>query len=424
MSGNVTAGLFLLLAFLLLSALFSATETATSSIGKARLQTLQERHPRRRRSLRWLAEDVHGVLTVTLISGNLVNIAAGAVAAALSMRFLGGWGIVLAILTMTFLIVVFGEILPKSLAMSHSEKVLADALPLVRIAHILLSPLVWAVAGIMRLISYMTGIDLSPRHAFVTREEIEQMIAMGQESGALEEGERRMISGVIAFEETRAYEIMIPRTDMVAIPKEMSVAEAVTIFRENGHSRVPIYEGNLDRIVGILYVKEIIDALASGKTDIAVFDIRREPLFIPEVIRIAELFDLMKRKRVHMAIVVDEYGGTAGLVTLEDLLEEIVGEIQDEYDEEVPAIQQDGTGSYIVQGHVNLEDLSDGLSYVFHSEDADSVAGLVLSLSGSFPEEGQRLAYGPWNIDVLAVEDHRIRVLRFVRRDEQEGEDA
>jgi CBS domain containing-hemolysin-like protein len=250
------------------------------------------------------------------------------------------------------------------------------------------------------------------------------MIAMGQESGALEEGERRMISGVIAFEETRAYEIMIPRTDMVAIPKEMSVAEAVTIFRENGHSRVPIYEGNLDRIVGILYVKEIIDALASGKTDIAVFDIRREPLFIPEVIRIAELFDLMKRKRVHMAIVVDEYGGTAGLVTLEDLLEEIVGEIQDEYDEEVPAIQQDGAGSYIVQGHVNLEDLSDGLSYVFHSEDADSVAGLVLSLSGSFPEEGQRLAYGPWNIDVLAVEDHRIRVLRFVRRDEQEGEDA
>jgi putative hemolysin len=423
-SGNVTAGLFLLLAFLLLSALFSATETATSSIGKARLQTLQERHPRRRRSLRWLAEDVHGVLTVTLISGNLVNIAAGAVAAALSMRFLGGWGIVLAILTMTFLIVVFGEILPKSLAMSHSEKVLADALPLVRIAHILLSPLVWAVAGIMRLISYMTGIDLSPRHAFVTREEIEQMIAMGQESGALEEGERRMISGVIAFEETRAYEIMIPRTDMVAIPKEMSVAEAVTIFRENGHSRVPIYEGSLDRIVGILYVKEIIDALASGKTDIAVFDIRREPLFIPEVIRIAELFDLMKRKRVHMAIVVDEYGGTAGLVTLEDLLEEIVGEIQDEYDEEVPAIQQDGAGSYIVQGHVNLEDLSDGLSYVFHSEDADSVAGLVLSLSGSFPEEGQRLAYGPWNIDVLAVEDHRIRVLRFVRRDEQEGEDA
>lgn len=420
----MTAGLFLLLAFLLLSALFSATETATSSIGKARLQTLQERHPRRRRSLRWLAEDVHGVLTVTLISGNLVNIAAGAVAAALSMRFLGGWGIVLAILTMTFLIVVFGEILPKSLAMSHSEKVLADALPLVRIAHILLSPLVWAVAGIMRLISYMTGIDLSPRHAFVTREEIEQMIAMGQESGALEEGERRMISGVIAFEETRAYEIMIPRTDMVAIPKEMSVAEAVTIFRENGHSRVPIYEGSLDRIVGILYVKEIIDALASGKTDIAVFDIRREPLFIPEVIRIAELFDLMKRKRVHMAIVVDEYGGTAGLVTLEDLLEEIVGEIQDEYDEEVPAIQQDGAGSYIVQGHVNLEDLSDGLSYVFHSEDADSVAGLVLSLSGSFPEEGQRLAYGPWNIDVLAVEDHRIRVLRFVRRDEQEGEDA
>jgi CBS domain containing-hemolysin-like protein len=423
-SGNVTAGLFLLLVLLLLSALFSATETATSSIGKARLQTLQERHPRRRRFLRWLAEDVHGVLTVTLISGNLVNIAAGAVAAALSMHFLGGWGIVFAILTMTFLIVVFGEILPKSFAVSHSEKVLVDALPLVRIAHILLSPLVWAVSGIMRLISYMTGIDLSPRHAFVTREEIEQMIAMGQESGALEEGERRMISGVIAFEETRAYEIMIPRTDMVAIPREMSVAEAVTIFRENGHSRVPIYEGNLDRIVGILYVKEIIDALASGKTDIAVFDIRREPLFIPEVIRIAELFDLMKRKRVHMAIVVDEYGGTAGLVTLEDLLEEIVGEIQDEYDEEVPAIQQDGAGSYIVQGHVNLEDLSDGLSYVFHSEDADSVAGLVLSLSGSFPEEGQRLAYGPWNIDVLAVEDHRIRVLRFVRREEQEGEDA
>lgn len=422
MSVGVAASLFLLFVLLLLSAFFSAIETATSSVSKARLQALQEKYPHRKHTLRWLAEDMHGVLAVTLISGTLVNIAASAVATVLSMKAFGNGGMLFAILAMTFFIVMFGGILPKSLAASHSEKVLADMLPLLGIVRTLLSPVVWSVLGAMRLVSYMTDIDLSLRHAFMTREEIEQMIAMGQESGALEEGERRMISGVIAFEETRAYEIMVPRTDMVAISREMSVAEAVTVFQERGHSRVPIYDGNLDRIVGILYVKETIDALASGRTGISVFDIRREPLFIPEVIRIAELFDLMKRKRVHMAIVVDEYGGTAGLVTLEDLLEEIVGEIQDEYDEETPAIQQEEAGSFIVQGHVNLEDLSDSLSYVFHSEEADSVGGLVLSLSGSFPEEGQRLTYGPWDIDVLAVEDHRIRTLRFVRRDGQRGE--
>ncbi|MDD4364534.1 MAG: transporter associated domain-containing protein, partial [Synergistales bacterium] len=160
----------------------------------------------------------------------------------------------------------------------------------------------------------------------------------------------------------------------------------------------------------------------SGDPGAGVEEIKREALFVPETMRIANLFNLMKGKKVHMAIVVDEYGGTAGIITLEDLLEEIVGEIQDEYDEETPAILKNGDGSYLVQGGVNLEDLSERLHYAFTSNDVESVAGFIIALAGRFPEVGQRLAYEGWDFEVLEVEDHRVKLLRLCRRKEQENE--
>jgi CBS domain containing-hemolysin-like protein len=330
---------------------------------------------------------------------------------------MGSKGVLVSVVFMTVVIVIFGEILPKSVAIVKYEAFVIAALPVLRVIHVFASPLIFATTGIVRFIGTLVRVDLSARHTFVTREEIEQMVDIGEASGVIEEDERKMIHGIISFEETRVYEIMIPRTDMVAISSEMTLEQSVAVFQECGHSRVPVFEKSPDHIVGILYVKDIIGAIYAGRYDQSVHGLKREALFVPEMMRIADLLDIMKGKRVHMAIIVDEYGGTAGLVTLEDLIEEIFGEIQDEYDEETPPLQEETEGSYLVKGYMDLEDLSEEIGYPFVSADVDTIGGLILSLAGRFPDQGQRLYYGSWDIEVLEVEDHRIKLVRLSPRD-------
>jgi CBS domain containing-hemolysin-like protein len=409
---------------LLLSAFFSSAETAITSSGRGKLLALQERHPYQRRFLQWLVGDVQRALTITLVSNNLVNIAASAVATSLAILLFGHKSVFWAVIIMTIVIVVFGEILPKSIAIVRSEPILIITLPILRFLGFLFAPFIWTMNQFVRFLGILVGVDLKAQHTFVTREEIEQMVNIGEASGALEAVERKMIHGIISFEETRVYEIMIPRTDMNAIASDATIRDSVTIFQEHGHSRVPVYDESLDDIVGILYVKDTIPYLASGDVEVVVSKLQREALFVPETMRIVEVFNIMKIRHVHMAIVVDEYGGTAGLVTLEDLLEEIVGEIQDEYDSETSPVLSETAGNYLVQGNVSLEDLSEIIGDTFESEDAESVAGLVLSLSGGFPEKGTIFQYGKWEIEVLDVEDHRIKLLRFheVLRDEENEE--
>lgn len=423
MTSDLVQSLFFLFVLLVLSALFSSTETAITAVGRGKLMALQERHPSRRRFLGWLADDPQRALTVTLVANNLVNIAASAVATSLALDLMGEGGVFLAVAIMTVLIVIFGEILPKSIAIIRSEGILILVLPFLRFLSWFFGPLLLATIAVVRGLGKLIRVDISPQHAFVTREEIEQMVTIGEASGALEEEERKMIHGIISFEETRAYEIMVPRTDVVALQQDVSIEDAVQVFITHGHSRVPVFGENIDRITGILYVKDVIPRMVEGEMAASVETVMRPALFVPETMRIADLFTLMKNKRVHMAIVVDEYGGTAGIVTLEDLLEEIVGEIQDEYDQEQLPIQKNPDGSYTVQGSVNLEDLSDKLHYPFTSEDVESVAGLIISLSGRFPSRGQHILYGDWDFEVLDVEDHRVLSLRVMRTGTEPGGD-
>jgi len=348
-----------------------------------------------------------------------VNIAASTVGSSLAFMLLGQRGLFVSVAVMTVLIVIFGEIFPKSVAIVRSDPILAFSLPLLRLLDILLAPFLWIMVHVVRGLGVIFKVDLKARHPFVTREEFEQMVNIGEESGALEEVERKMIHGIISFEETRVYEIMVPRTDMDAVSSDSTVAEAMKIFQEHGHSRVPIYDESPDDIVGILYVKDTIPSLLAGDLTVPVSSIMRQALFVPDSMRVVELFNTMKGRHVHMAIVVDEYGGVAGIATLEDLLEEIVGEIQDEYDKEKPTLLPEEDGSYLVQGHLGLEDLSDFLGSSFESEDAESLGGLVLSISGDFPSPGEKILYTSpgegqvWEIEVLEVEDHRIKLLRL-----------
>ena len=257
----ITESILLLILLLVLSAFFSASETAITSSGRGKILALMERYPYQRRFFEWLLRDIQRALTIVLISNNLVNIAASAVATSVAILLLGQRGLFVSVAAMTVLIVVFGEIFPKSVAIVRSDAILAFSLPLLRLLDILLAPFLWIMVHVVRGLGVIFKVDLKARHPFVTREEFEQMVNIGEESGALEEVERKMIHGIISFEETRVYEIMVPRTDMDAVSSEATVAEAMRIFQEHGHSRVPVYDESPDDIVGILYVKDTIPSL-------------------------------------------------------------------------------------------------------------------------------------------------------------------
>lgn len=399
----------------LLSAFFSGAETSITTTGTGKLRTLQEQDKYKflHSTFQWLIDDTQEALTVCLISNNIVNISASALASSVVMEIFGSKALVFVVPVMTVLIVIFGEILPKSAAMVYSENVLIFASPILRIIAFLLSPFACAMKICVKYIGMLFHLDLGTQQVFVTRDEIEQVVRIGEESGALEANERRMIDGIIDFDETRVHEIMIPRTDMLMLEANDTLDEAVKLFIEEGHSRIPVYEENFDNIIGILYVKDTLKNLLNSELNCPVKDLLRKPIFVPETMRTSEVLEAMRKEHIHIAIIVDEYGGIAGLATMEDILEQIVGEIQDEYDQETPEIQKLEDNSYLVEGSTSLENLSEELGYEFESDDAESLGGFVLLLSGGFPKEGDEFLYDCWKIKVEAIEEHRIKLLNI-----------
>ena len=416
MAGIITGFVVLFL----LSAFFSGAETSITATGTGKLRTLQETGKYRflNSTFQWLIDDTQEALTVCLIANNVVNISASALASSVALGIFGAGALVVVVPVMTVLIVIFGEILPKSAAMVYAEHVLIFAAPILRVLAFLIAPIAWAMKKCVTGIGLLLHIDLGTQQVFVTRDEIEQFVKIGEESGALEASERRMIDGIIDFDETRVHEIMIPRTDMIAIEADAKLGDAVSLFIDEGHSRIPVYEESPDNIIGILYVKDTLKNLSEGNLESGVRELLRKPIFVPETIRTAELLENMRREHIHIAIIVDEYGGVAGIVTMEDILEQIVGEIQDEYDEEAPEIQKLDDGSYMVQGIMSLEDLNEELGTDFHSDDAETIGGLVLILSGSFPDEGEVFHYEGWTMRVAGLEDHRITLLNLSKDEE------
>ncbi|MDO5116258.1 MAG: hemolysin family protein [Synergistaceae bacterium] len=410
LSSDIAGSIILLTVLMGFSIYFSMTETSITAAGKGKLLALADENPHRKKGFLWLADNVAKAINVTLIGNNLVNIGASAVATSVAISLFGAAGPAVAVAIMTVLIVIFCEILPKNIAIARKETVLLLCLPFLRLFSFVLSPVIAFLQILLKLIGKLLGMDLVSFSALISREEIDHIVSEGSAAGALEEDERKMIHGVIAFEDTRVSEVMAPRTDMYAIEEDESAEESVRIFLESGHSRIPVYKEDIDDIVGILYAKDLLGPLSRGEQHLLIKNLMRKPLYVPETMKTDEALDMMKKSRKHLAIVVDEYGGTAGLVTLEDLIEEIVGDIQDEYDKETPEIRSAGEGCYLVQGQVNLEDLAEALNYPFDTvfEDVDTLAGMILEITGNFPSQGQTVCYGPWEIKVLEVQNHRI----------------
>lgn len=413
--------LFLIAVLVVLSAVFSGTETALLALGDAGVHRYLEEERRPPRLLTLWRQHPNRVLSSLLIANNLVNILASAVATNLAGSALSGlgvrgaaqWGVALAVGVMTFLIVTFGEIVPKTFA-RHNARRFVPLFPLTLLACVVLRPFSSGLERVAsRLIRAMGGSDGTggPR---VTEAEVEAMIRLGTAQGALSGDKRELLSSVIAFSETMTKEIMVPRTDVVGFPVEASLDEILRTVAERKFSRYPVYDGDLDSVVGILTVKDLLRILSDERRE--GFSLRSlvspKVLIVPETKKIGDLLKNFQEERVQMAVAVDEFGGTAGIVTTEDVIEEIVGEIYDEYERDEADIQPDGPDRYVVQGRTPIESLAEVFGVDLPEQDNyETVGGLVLTHAGRLPHVGEAVDFAGLRFEVR--ERSRTRILRL-----------
>lgn len=401
---------------LLLSAFFSGSETALFAANRLKLRHLKEEGNGGARAALRLLEQPARLLSTLLIGNNIVNTAVAVVATATLVRVLGPErGSVYAFGIVTILLLLFGEITPKTFAAHHAERLSVLAARPVQWVSVLLSPIIRLLSLVTNLFARPLGGRVRPDAPMVTEEEIQILVRMGEEQGVLEQEEREMIHSIFEFGDTVVREIMVPRVDMVAVEADEPVEALLDIVRTHGHSRIPVYDDTVDQIVGLVHVKDLLADRREGRLEGKARDFVRPPYFVPDTKRLDELFKEMRRKKVHMAIAVDEYGGTAGLVTIEDLLEEIVGPIQDEYDTEEPPIKVLSDHVALVDGAVHLEDVNAALGIELPAGEVDSVGGFVTSLLGHVPTQGERAEYEGVQFSIERVDGHRIAQVRVTR---------
>ena len=429
MASNLATELILIAILIALNAFFAASEIAVISVPKLRLKQLIDEGNTTAQVLFNLADDSSRFLGTIQIFIQLVGFFLAATAAVNLSGVVGAWiaalpidgiaasaqGIAVFVITLvlTFVAAILGELVPKSIALAHSERIaLFVARPidfLARLAGPLVRFLVWATNLIAR------PFGGKPRRGMpvITEEEIKTMVDAGQEGGVLEQDEKEMIYSVFEFGDTLTREVMIPRIDMVALEAATPLLEAVDVAIEHGHSRVPVYEESVDHIVGVVYAKDLLKVLRqhgrAGSGSVRLADLVRPAYFVPETKKVDELLEELQQRRVHMAVVIDEYGGTAGLVTIEDILEELVGEIRDEYDEsEEPMIKPLPEGDYEIDSRALIGDVNDLLQTSLSNEESDTLGGFIYNMLGKVPAPGEAIEVEGVRMQVVNVDDRRI----------------
>jgi CBS domain containing-hemolysin-like protein len=399
---------------LLLSAFFSGSETALFSLQTLELERLRQKKGRWSvRILQKLLSNREPLLTTILIGNEVINVAVSSLAASLAITLWGDRGLGVSVAVMTFLLVLYGEITPKALAVSKATKwALVAALPLMVFSYIILP---------VRLI--LSALAIAVSHPFPKEEktvgeaEFKALVEEGKKKGVIKETEREMIHKVFRFGDARAGEIMTPRTEIRALEVDVSLLEAYEVLKEVSHREIPLYEEHLDNIVGILPAKALL-GLPWGLVKVKELkEIMEEPYFIPESKEVAELLKEFQKNKLHMAIVIDEYGGVAGLITLEDIIEELVGEISDEFDRGEEEIKPIEPGAYLVSPRTSIDDLAERLHLEIPTDvDADTAGGLVFHLFGRIPSQGEQVECGDWIFTVEDVKRTRILKLRLEKK--------
>jgi putative hemolysin len=401
----------LLVVLVVCSGLLTGAEAAYFSLGRARLRRTPKPGPEP------LVSRPHDLLLTLMVGITVVNIAAAALATGIAGELFGlRYGLVVEMLVMILLLTTLGEVLPMTLAVKYPERFLAIVRHPVRWLEVVVTPVRVALGGLTALTVRLVGRGTETQ-ATLTEEELRTLVDVGASEGVVERGEREMIHKVFELEDTLVRSVMVPRTDMFCLDVKTPVPDILPALREHLHSRVPVYEGSIDVIVGVLYTKDLIRYVAGLPHD---FDLRAHlhpPYFVPESKRADALLQEFQAKKLHIAIVVDEFGGTAGLVALEDLLEELVGEIADEYDEPERLIQKIDASTYRVAGKLSVEDLNAATGLAISDEAYDTVGGWVLDLFGRVPRKGERTETPDLLVTVEKVERTRvIEVLISLRK--------
>lgn len=377
-----------LVVLILLSAFFSSAETALMTVNKIRLRSLAESGDKRAEQVLLITEDSGKLLSAILIGNNIVNISASSVATVLATKLWGSAGAGIATGLLTVLILIFGEISPKTLATIHAEKLALLYSGIIAFLMKVLTPVIFIINKLAMGFLFLIGVKAGNADTQITEEELLTIIDVSKEEGVIEDEEHEMINNLFDLGDAQAKEVMIPRIDMIFADVNSTYDEVIEIFKENMFTRLPVYEENTDNVIGILNMKDLL--LCSDKEQFSIREIIREPYFTYEHKNTAELLMEMRKASISLAIVLDEYGATAGLITLEDLLEEIVGEIRDEYDtDEEDPIEQLNEHEFVVLGSANLDDVCEKLGLDFTSDDYDTIGGYLIGLLDHLPVQNE-----------------------------------
>ena len=408
---GMIVALVILVAF---SAYFSATETAFTSLNRIRMKTKADNGNRAAARALAISEEYDKMLTTILIGNNIVNISATTVATVLCTKWFHGYGPTVSTVALTIIILIFGEVSPKSLAKESPERWAMTAAPLLKVLMIVLTPLSIMFSGWKKLMSLVIkgGEDDG-----ITEEELVGMVEQAENEGGLDEHESDLIRNAIEFNDLDVSDILTPRVDLVAADEESSMEEIAALFAESGYSRIPLFHDTVDNIVGVVHEKDFYAARYRGETMVS--NLKSPVFYTTGNTKISDLLRILQKNKAHMAIVVDEYGGTEGIATLEDILEELVGEIWDEHDEVIENFQKQSDGSYIISCSAALDDMYD-LFQMRGACDAATVSGWVLEQVGRVPEPGDHFQAEGLDVTVTKVEHRRVLEVQIRMLEESE----
>lgn len=412
-----------LLILVLLSSFFSSAETALTTVNRIRLQALSEEGNKRADIVLKTIENSSKMLSAILIGNNLVNNFSAALATALAIKMFGSGSVGIVTGALTILILIFGEITPKTYATANAEKLsLAYASVILALMKVL-TPVIFIINRICRFLLKLLHVDADASLNTMTEMELRTIVDVSHKDGVIEEEERQMIYNVVDFGDSQAKDVMVPRADVVSVSETASYAEIKDIFRAEKYTRLPVYKDDRDNITGIVNIKDFF--FSDDTESFKVSDIMYKPYFTYEFKKTSELLVEMQENSVSIAIVLDEYGAAVGMISLEDLLEEIVGEIRDEYDEdEKDLIQKVSENEYLIEGSVKLDDINDALGLSLHSEDYDSIGGFIIERLDHLPEENESVTTEEQILLIVTKMDkNRIETVRLILPPSEESSD-
>lgn len=401
-----------ILILILLSAFFSSAETALTTVNKHRLRALAEEGNRNAQRVLKLIENPAKMLSAILIGNNIVNISASALATTLTTNVFGSKFVGVSTGILTLVVLLFGEITPKSLATLYNEKIALTYIHVVAPLVTLLTPVIWLVDKLSGIIFFVLRVDRDAANNQMTEGELRTIVDVSVEDGVIEKEEKSMINNVVDFGDSKAKDVMVPRADMALVSVDATFDEVFEIFNEEHYSRLPVYDDNKDTVIGIVYLKDLFffqNQNDNKKMTFSIRNIMREPFFVYEYQKTSSIMAEMRNRFVSLAIVLDEYATAVGLITIEDLIEEIVGEIRDEFDmDELKMITKISDNHYEIDAAMKLSDLEDSIGIELESENYDSLGGYVIELLDHLPNVGETVKKDGITFQVVSMEKNRI----------------